>query len=78
VVFVTHDITEALLLGDRVTVLSTQPARVALDLKIEEPRPRNEAWLRTNEAMQLSEQIITNLRHEKNGSSSGGQIRVTV
>lgn len=76
VVFVTHDITEAMLLGDRVTVLSTQPARVALDLTISAPRPRSESWLRTREATQLSEQIMDNLRHERSGP--GGQVRVTV
>jgi len=78
VVFVTHDVTEALLLGDRVTVLSTQPARIAVDFKIDFSRPRNEMWLRTNEAIAFSEHILTNLRHENNGSRTGGQMRVTV
>ncbi len=77
VVFVTHDITEALLLGDRVVVLSTPPATVADDLDIEEARPRSEAWLRSTEATRLSERIIELLRggHEP---GRGGQVRVTV
>jgi ABC-type nitrate/sulfonate/bicarbonate transport system ATPase subunit len=41
IMFVTHDVTEALALGDRVVVLSTRPARVAADLLIAEPRPRS-------------------------------------
>ena len=41
VVFVTHDVTEALVLGDRVIVLSAQPARVADDFVISEARPRS-------------------------------------
>jgi NitT/TauT family transport system ATP-binding protein len=40
VVFVTHDIAEALLLGDRIVVFSTNPARVILDLPLAIPRPR--------------------------------------
>ena len=37
---VTHDVEEALLLADRVLVLSHRPARVLDDLRIERPRPR--------------------------------------
>ena len=40
VVFVTHDIEEAVLLADRVLVLAGQPAHVALDLPIGASRPR--------------------------------------
>jgi len=40
VVFVTHDIEEAVLLADRVLVLAGQPAHVALELPVTAPRPR--------------------------------------
>lgn len=40
VLFVTHDISEAVFLADRVIVLSGSPAKVVLDLKIDAPRPR--------------------------------------
>ena len=42
VVFVTHDIDEAVYLSDRVLVLSGTPARVSRELPIELPRPRNQ------------------------------------
>ena len=41
VVFVTHDLTEALHLGDRVLFLSKSPGSVVLDLKVPLPRPRD-------------------------------------
>jgi NitT/TauT family transport system ATP-binding protein len=41
IIFVTHDITEALALGDRALVLSRQPARIAAEHVIPIPRPRN-------------------------------------
>jgi NitT/TauT family transport system ATP-binding protein len=41
IVFVTHDIDEALVLADRILVLSRKPTIVAQDLTISEPRPRN-------------------------------------
>jgi ABC-type nitrate/sulfonate/bicarbonate transport system ATPase subunit len=74
IVFVTHDVTEAIALGDRVIVLSTHPARVADDFTIAAPRPRSEAWLNTPEADQLSQRVLHHLRQSK----STGQVRVTV
>ncbi len=40
VLFVTHDIAEAVYLADRVLVLAGSPARVALDCPVPQPRPR--------------------------------------
>ena len=40
IVFVTHDIDEAVYLGDRVIVLTARPARIREDIAIDLPRPR--------------------------------------
>ena len=41
IVFVTHDIEEAVYLGDRVVVLSARPARIREEVRIDLPRPRD-------------------------------------
>ena len=41
IIFVTHDITEAIALGDRALVLTQRPARIAAEHPIPIPRPRN-------------------------------------
>ncbi len=73
IVFVTHDVTEALLLGDRVIVLSASPAKVVDDFRIEEPRPRSNAWLMSTPVVQMKDRILGRLH----GSSSHGQVRVS-
>jgi len=75
IVFVTHDVTEALALGDRVVVLSTQPAKVADDIRIDEPRPRSSSWLRSAEASRVEERILTQLHKVSAGK---GAVRVTI
>jgi ABC-type nitrate/sulfonate/bicarbonate transport system ATPase subunit len=58
VVFVTHSITEALMLSDRIVVLSARPGRIRQECAIDLPRPRE----RTNpRVIALYEEIWRNL-----------------
>ena len=43
--FITHDVAEALYLGDRVIVLSPRPGQVVSDLAVDLPRPRRQSML---------------------------------
>ena len=58
IIFVTHDIDEALLLGDRVLVLKGVPARVCADLRVKATKPRRFSDLVTPELAELRQNIF--------------------
>lgn len=64
VLFVTHDIDEAIFLSDRIIMLSGRPGRVKLDLRPEIPRPRSIELLTSPELMEYKAQLLAALREE--------------
>jgi NitT/TauT family transport system ATP-binding protein len=65
IVFVTHDIEEAVYLADRVLVLSARPSAVVEEVVIDLPRPRDQIGTRSLEAfVQYRNHIYTRIRHE--------------
>jgi ABC-type nitrate/sulfonate/bicarbonate transport system ATPase subunit len=63
IVFVTHDVDEAILLADRVVVLSRRPGRVVADLSIPLPRPRDLEVLTSPSFTELKREVLR-LLHE--------------
>jgi NitT/TauT family transport system ATP-binding protein len=49
VIFVTHDLEEAILLSDRVILMASRPGRMVVDMKIELERPRRQEMRRDSE-----------------------------
>jgi NitT/TauT family transport system ATP-binding protein len=41
IIFITHDIDEAIMLGDRLVVMQARPGRIAIDQPVPLPRPRH-------------------------------------
>jgi NitT/TauT family transport system ATP-binding protein len=65
VVFVTHDIDEALFLADRLLVMSARPGRIIEDLRLDFPRPRTSAnWSPAPEFSRLKRHCLDLLRHD--------------
>jgi NitT/TauT family transport system ATP-binding protein len=64
VLFVTHDIEEAVYLSDRVVVLSHTPARIASEIAIDLPRPRHQIATRAMpEYLALRQSIHSSIGH---------------
>ncbi|GFM87810.1 ABC transporter ATP-binding protein [Pseudomonas cichorii] len=63
VVFVTHDIDEALFLGDRILVMSARPGRFIADLKLDFPRPRQPSLLTSPGFVELKRHCLELLDH---------------
>ncbi len=59
VIFVTHDVDEALLLSDRVIVLSQPPTRILTHLNIEEPTGERNPG--SERLLQLKQELLKNL-----------------
>jgi len=68
-VFITHDIDEAILLGDRIVALRSAPGRVSLDVAVPIPRPRTALGIRSDPAYpELRAEIWNALRPAGAGS----------
>jgi NitT/TauT family transport system ATP-binding protein len=64
IVFVTHDIEEAVFLGDRVVVLSARPGRIREDIRIDLPRPRSLEIKKSIECHEYRNRIWDMIRQE--------------
>ena len=76
-VFVTHDLTEAISLADRVVVMTAGPATVKDVVRIDIPRPRRVEEIRlTPEFIDLYKQVWDSLREEVEITRARGASRV--
>ncbi|WP_020124681.1 ABC transporter ATP-binding protein [Streptomyces canus] len=68
VLFITHSIQEAVLLSDRVLVMSARPGRILDEIVLDLPRPRAQNTLALPEAAAAVDRIWTTLRTEASAS----------
>lgn len=64
VVFVTHDVDEAVFLADRVLVMSAAPGRIIEDVKINLPRPRSTDMASTSDYMSARQFCLDTIKKE--------------
>ena len=73
VLFVTHAVREAVLLSDRVVVMSPRPGRIVTDLRIDLPRPRSDAMEDTPAFLEIVSRLRTALNAPSATSSTGAR-----
>jgi len=59
--FITHDIDEAILLSDRIYIMSGAPGKIVDEIVIEEKRPRRDDFNLTPEFLEYKKRIISKL-----------------
>jgi ABC-type nitrate/sulfonate/bicarbonate transport system ATPase subunit len=64
VLFVTHDIEEALFLGDRVFVMTARPGRIREEIQVPLPRPRTVDLLSSETFVALKRRVTQLIREE--------------
>nr|WP_316618736.1 ABC transporter ATP-binding protein [uncultured Ruminococcus sp.] len=61
ILFITHDIDEAILISDRIYLLGGKPGTITNEIIINEPKPRRADFNLTDEFLQYKRQIISKL-----------------
>ena len=74
VILVTHNIEEAVMLCDRIAVLSARPALVKEVLTVEIPRPRTMRSMHNSDFAKCTERIWELLRHDVNSALERNQM----
>jgi len=64
VLFITHDIDEAILLGDKVLVMTARPGTVKSETRIDLPRPRDPSIVLTPEFIDLKQRLLAEIEEE--------------
>jgi NitT/TauT family transport system ATP-binding protein len=68
VLFVTHDIDEAIFLGDRVFVMTARPGRIKEEIAVDLPRPRAATVTMSAQFLAIKQRILGLLQEEVNKS----------
>ena len=64
VLFITHDVEEAVFVSDRVLVMTNRPGRIKEEIRVDLPRPRSYELVTTPEFRALYERVLTSIREE--------------
>jgi len=61
ILFITHDVDEAVYLADRVYVMTPRPGRIKLELDVRLPRPRQREMITSNEFATVKAELLASL-----------------
>ncbi len=72
IVFITHNIAEAVFLSDRVFVMAARPGRLAKTFDIPFPRPRSLDIMATREVFDLVNEVKAEIEHRPSSPAASG------
>jgi NitT/TauT family transport system ATP-binding protein len=78
VLFVTHDVEEAILLSDRILVMTALPGKIKTEIKIDLPRPRNILEMETSAQFAVYKRQLLELVREEARKSFGKQVNTSL
>lgn len=73
ILFITHDLEEAIYLADRVLVMTTRPGRIKQTIAVNLPRPRSHHLLTSPEFLRLKEEAIEAVHEEAVKAFAAGE-----
>lgn len=73
IIFITHDLEEAIFLADRVVVMTSRPGTIKTMLDVTLPRPRTAGLLISNEFRELKAQLSTAVHEEAKRAFERGE-----
>lgn len=62
--FITHDIDEAVLLSDRIYLMSGKPGKITKEIAVDEPKPRSSDFTLTEKFLEYKRMIIKELNNK--------------
>jgi len=74
ILFVTHDVAEAVYLADRIYIVSPRPGTIIEDIPVPFSRPRDQSLKEQREFQEIETHALARLRR----TAGSGQVRVTV
>jgi len=74
VLFITHDIHEAVFLSDRVYVMTARPGRIKAEIPVPMPRPRTAAMTTSSKFVELTQMLHAQIR-EESLIAMGGELK---
>ena len=73
VFFITHDLEEALFLGDKVVIMTTRPARVKKVITVDFPRPRGYRVRSSSRYLELKREVFDAVHEEAQKAFEAGE-----
>jgi NitT/TauT family transport system ATP-binding protein len=67
ILFITHDVGEAVFISDRVIAMSRRPGRVKRDVRVHAPKPRDYEFMASPEFTRLEQELVLAVQSEVEG-----------